>query len=71
MCFACLALLVRILRPYRGGSYRQETRMPIAAEKPGKGTYQCKHCGYLVVLEDGECVLPFCPNCNYPEFRQL
>lgn len=40
-------------------------------EKPGKGTYQCTHCGTIVRLDDNSDTLPPCPKCHKTTFRKL
>ena len=39
-------------------------------EKPGKGTYQCIHCGQLVRLDDNTDTLPPCPSCNHTTYKK-
>lgn len=38
--------------------------MPSTGEKPGKGRYQCIHCGQIVILDDTTDTLPPCPSCH-------
>lgn len=38
--------------------------MHTTGEKPGKGRYQCRHCGQIVILDDVTDTLPPCPKCN-------
>ncbi len=40
-------------------------------EKPGKGTYECVHCGTTVVLDDNTDTLPPCPKCSHTKFRKV
>lgn len=42
--------------------------MATTGEKPGKGTYICKKCGQMVVLDDTTDTLPPCPKCSNTEF---
>lgn len=42
--------------------------MAKTGEKPGKGTYICKHCGQEIVLDDNTDTLPPCPKCNKTEY---
>jgi DNA-directed RNA polymerase subunit RPC12/RpoP len=44
---------------------------PITGEKPGKGSYKCKKCGQVVVLDDSNDTLPPCPKCNNTEFDKI
>ncbi|MGH1411499.1 hypothetical protein [Mycoplasma sp. (ex Biomphalaria glabrata)] len=41
-----------------------------AGTNPGKGTYQCIACPYIVELEDGE-PLEICPICGVPEYIKI
>jgi len=45
--------------------------MPTTGEKPGKGTYQCKQDGQIVVLDDDTDTLPPCPRCDGTEFNKI
>jgi len=43
--------------------------MPTTGEKPGKGTYYCKKCVQLVVLDDSSDRLPPCPKCGKTDYK--
>lgn len=43
--------------------------MSRTGEKPGKGTYTCTKCGYVIVLDNDTDTLPPCPRCHNTEFR--
>lgn len=45
--------------------------MPTTGEKPGKGRYKCKKCGFVLTLDDNTDTLPPCPKCHYTEFTKL
>lgn len=40
-------------------------------DKPGKGTYRCDKCGFLVHLYSDEDALPACPACMHTEFTKV
>ncbi len=42
-----------------------------SGEKPGKGTYKCVKCAYIVVLKSDSDVLPVCPLCGLREYEKL
>jgi len=45
--------------------------MPNTGEKPGKGTYVCKACGAIVVLDDATDTLPPCPKCHETSYKKV
>lgn len=45
--------------------------MYATGEKPGKGTYQCRACGALIVLDDNTDTLPPCPKCHKTTFIKV
>lgn len=45
--------------------------MPTTGEKPGKGSYQCKNCDQIVVLDDSTDTLPLCPKCSGTEYVKI
>lgn len=40
-------------------------------EKPGKGQYMCKSCGFVITLDDITDTLPPCPKCHKTEYVKL
>jgi DNA-directed RNA polymerase subunit RPC12/RpoP len=42
--------------------------MSTTGEKPGKGTYTCRECGQIVVLDERSDTLPPCPRCTGTRF---
>ncbi|WP_446897806.1 zinc ribbon-containing protein [Clostridium sp. LBM24168] len=41
-----------------------------SGDKPGKGTYICKTCGYKLELKSDDEYLPVCPVCRHTEFEK-
>ena len=40
-------------------------------DNPGKGTYRCTKCGFLVHLYDNDGKLPACPACMHSEYTKV
>lgn len=40
-------------------------------DKPGKGSYRCLNCGYVVELENDGDTLPECPNCGHKVYEKI
>ena len=45
--------------------------MPQTGEKPGKGSYMCKGCSYIVSIDDPNNALPSCPRCGKTSYFAL
>lgn len=41
-----------------------------SGEMPGAGSYQCRQCGEIVTLTEGQ-ALPACPVCGNEEFDKI